>query len=579
MSMLARIEASRFPRGRENRLTRPPAVNDKFGRDPVEVAVLVCFGLLSLWVLGWLVGRSLVNDKVWTGIDGLHASDPALYFGFIASAAHSVLISNVFDTRPPDPVYLHPGFLISGLITHLGLSSWQAYLLWKPVAVVAFFLSVRAYVHRLLTGVGGRRAALVLALLFVPTAAFVASLTHAGPRTTLYLFGIEVDMWPGTWLWGYSFTLLAVAAIPGTLLLYERDRRRRRIGATAPALALLCSWLQPWQGATLVGILVLSEIIDLAVRRHATSAGGAGPTVTLIGDAAPDVARRMRLLAVNVAAASAPLIYYAVLQRLDPAWKLSGAANRIGGWPVWAIAASVAPLAIPAALAYLRKPSSWQDIALRVWPVAGLAVYWAIALGGVGTFPLHAFQGLTIPLGILAVSGVRGLVETWNRPRVLVMTAVVAALVVPALVWKMHDAEKSTRGNIVSPLVGPPEVYFLTHGEADALEFLRRDPEPGAVLDDASLGEVTPGRTGRQTWVGIPSYTPSYSQRAATTERLFDVAMPGRTAVAYVRSARVRYVLVDCEHNSDVVRLISPLVSAVRRFGCATLITLRPPKS
>jgi hypothetical protein len=554
-------------------------VIDKLGRDPFEVALLVCLGLVSLWVLGWLEGRSLVKNKIWTGIDGLHASDPALYFGFIASAAHSILISNLFDTAPSTPVYLHPGFLISGLITHLGVSAWLAYLLWKPVAVAAFFLSVRAYVHRLVTGVGGRRVALVLALFFVPTAAFVAALTGAGATTKLHLLGIEVDMWPGTWLWGYSFTLLAVAAIPGTLLLYERDRRRRRIGAAAPALALLCSWLQPWQGATLLGVLVLGEIIDLAVRRGATPASGAGSRVTEVEDATPDTARRARLLAVNVTAGSAPLIYYAALERLDPAWNLSAAVNRIAGWPLWAIAASLAPLAIPAALAYLTKPSSWQDIALRVWPAAGLAVYWLIALGGVGTFPLHAFQGLTIPLSILAVNGVRGFVETWSRLRVLFTTAVVTLLVVPALVWKLHDAEHSTAGNTAWSLFGPPETYFLTQGEADALQSLRRDRQPGAVLDAASLGEVTPGRTGRQTWVGIPSYTPSYSQRAATTELLFNGAMPGRSAVAYVRSARVRFVLMDCERHADVAKLISPLVSEVKRFGCATLIVLRPSKS
>lgn len=573
------MEASTFPRQRWKRAARASAVVDKARRDPVEFAVLACFGLLSLWVLGWLVGRSLVNHEIWTGVDGLYTSDQAMYLGFIASAAHSILISNLFDTAPSNPVYLHPGFLISGLITHLGVSTWLTYLLWKPVAVVAFCLSVRAYVHRLLTGVGARRAALLLALFFVATAAFLASVTHASATTKLYLFGIEVDMWPGTWLWGYSFTVLAVAAIPGALLLYERDRRRGRIRAAAPALALLCSWLQPWQGATLLAILVVSEIVDFALARHAASVGAGTRATAMAEDGGPDPARRIALLAVNVAAAAAPLIYYALLQRLNPAWKLSGSVNRIGAWPLWAIAASLAPLAVPGMLAYLKKPASWQDIALRVWPAAGLAVYWAIGLGGVGTFPVHAFQGLTIPLGILAVAGIQGFGRIWGRLRVPLMTALVVLLVVPALVWKMRDAEQSTAGNVVSALGGPPETYFLTRGEADALQFLRSDPQPGAVLDDASLGEVTPARTGRQTWVGVPSYTPSYSQRAATTERLLDGAMRGSAAVAYVRSARVRFVLMDCEHHADVVKLISPLVSAVRRFGCATLITLRPSKS
>ena len=39
---------------------------------------------------------------------------------------------------------------------------------------------------------------------------------------------------------------------------------------------------------------------------------------------------------------------------------------------------------------------------MRVWPLAALAVY----LAPVGTFPYHAFQGMSIPLAVLAVQGV-----------------------------------------------------------------------------------------------------------------------------------------------------------------------------
>jgi hypothetical protein len=529
-------------------------------RDSVELAIFVALGLLSLWVLAWLVGRASAHNLVWTGIDGLHASDPALYFGFIASAAHTLLVSDVFDTAPLHATYLHPGFLLSGLITHLGLSTWQVYLLWKPVAVVVFFLAVRAFVHRRIESTGGRRAALVLALFFVPTAAYIASLTHASATTSLYLFGIEVDMWPGTWLWGYSFTLLAVAAIPITLLCYERDRRRGRIGIAAPLAGALCAWLQPWQGATLLAVLLASELAMPLVRAPAD-----GP-----------LARRKRfwLLGVTAGAVAAPLVYYALLERLDSAWKLSGEVNRFGGWPVWAIAASIGPLALPALRAYWITPASWGDLALRIWPLAGLAVYWAIALGGVGTFPLHAFQGLTIPLGVLAVIGTRQMVRNWDRTRSAVALAVVAILVIPALVWKMRDASRTTRANTTSALVGPPETYFLKPSEADALQFLHDDPRSGAVLDAAVLGEVTPGRTGRATWVGLPSYTPDYTGRAVATEQLFAGLLSPNAAIAYVRSTHTHYLVEDCEHHADVASLITPLVAQTRQFGCAAVITL-----
>ena len=46
---------------------------------------------------------------------------------------------------------------------------------------------------------------------------------------------------------------------------------------------------------------------------------------------------------------------------------------------------------------------------MRVWPLAALAVY----LLPFGTFPYHAFQGLAIPLSILAVQGV---LTVWRAP-------------------------------------------------------------------------------------------------------------------------------------------------------------------
>ena len=56
---------------------------------------------------------------------------------------------------------------------------------------------------------------------------------------------------------------------------------------------------------------------------------------------------------------------------------------------------------------------------MRVWPFAALAVY----LAPFGTFPYHSFQGLAIPLSILAVQGV---CRVWPRPRPALV--VVAAL-------------------------------------------------------------------------------------------------------------------------------------------------------
>ena len=91
-----------------------------------------------------------------------------------------------------------------------------------------------------------------------------------------------------------------------------------------------------------------------------------------------------------------------------PPGELAGQVNAAGtqatwSWPWWAIALTLAAArACPAALAYRLPADGWQELAVRVWPFAALAVY----LAPVGTFPYHAFQGLAIPLAMLAVQGV-----------------------------------------------------------------------------------------------------------------------------------------------------------------------------
>jgi hypothetical protein len=539
--------------------------------DPAELAIFVIFALLSLWVLGCLVGRSLSNGQVWTGIDSLHASDPLQYLAFIRSAGHSILISNLFDIRPAAASFLHPGFLASGLISDLGVPPWLAYLLWKPVAVVAIFLAVQAYVHRFIDSTGGRRAALLLALFFVPTAAFVASQIGTDPRTNVYLLGTEVELFPGTWLWGYSFTVLAVAAIPAALLCYGRDRSRARVGPAGPAAALLCSWFQPWQGGTLLLILAATELLSSVVERPGKRPGGDAPGASR-GPSAPE---RVRLVGSYLVAGVVPLVYYALLARLDPSWKLAGQANRFGAWPVWTLVVTLAPLAVPAALVYVRRPATTEELGLRLWPLAGLAVYWVIGLTNVGTFPIHAFQGLTIPLAILAVLGVRARVSYGRRTTTLATALVLTLFLVPALVWKLNDARHSTATSAV-PLPGaPPNTYFLKTGESDALSFLDRDREPGGVLAAAGLGEVVPGRTGRRTWLGLPSWTPDYNARFVQADLLFNGRLSAPRAAALVRSTGARFVFEDCEHHADLAALLQPLVTGTRRFGCATVLRVR----
>ena len=87
------------------------------------------------------------------------ASDQLQYFTWIREASEHGLIGNRYDLAPDNRTFLHPGFLISGLLHAVtGLSVPVTFLLWKPVAVALTFAGALLYARRLLppaaSGVG-----------------------------------------------------------------------------------------------------------------------------------------------------------------------------------------------------------------------------------------------------------------------------------------------------------------------------------------------------------------------------------------------------------------------------------------
>ena len=386
-----------------------------------------------------MLAALLTKGRALTGADGLLASDQLQYFTWIRQAGEHGLIGNEYDLAPDQRVFLHPGFLLSGLLhAATGLTVPLSYLLWKPVAVGLLFWGALRYVRRLLPPGGARHAALILALFAVMPASALVAWTGWGGKPRQYTFDfIAGELGSAQYLWGYLMTAIAVALMPLVLLAVEdwRGGRRPRTLALAAAGALLVTWLQPWQGGTLVLVIA---------RRRGAARGGAR------GERPPP-----RLLVV-LAAACAPAVYYAVLERTDAAWELAGQVNAAGNqatwsWPWWAIVLTLAPLAVPAALALPDAGADgWQDIAVRVWPFAALAVY----LAPVGTFPYHAFQGMAIPLAVLAVQGV---LSVWPRPPPGLVVACLALMVVPGTVHRFEVAVNSVRA------AGDP--YFVFPGE------------------------------------------------------------------------------------------------------------------
>ena len=528
----------RRPRG-------PEALTTRLGLDRVELLALAALAALSLAVLAAL----LAKGRAITGADGVLASDQLQYFTWIREASEHGLIGNRYDFEPDDRVFLHPGFLLSGLVHALtGLSVPLSYLLWKPVTVGVAFVGALLYVRRLLPAGGARHAALLLVLFAVMPASALVAWTDWGGNPRQYTFDfISGEMWTGQYLWGYLMTGLAVFLMPLVLLGVERWRktRRTRTLVLSAAGALVVCWLQPWQGGTLALVVLAAE--GLRWWR-----AGERPALGVL--AVP-------------AAVALPGAYYFALSVLDPAWELASESNAAGSqatwtWPWWAIALSIAPLALPAALAYRTPARDWQAVAVRVWPFAALLVY----LQPTGTFPYHSFQGLAIPLSILAVQGV---LSVWPRPRPMLVVAALALMIVPGTVHKAEVAASSIRA------AGDP--YFVFPDEQAALDALEADPRPGGVLAPAYGGHMLPYKTGREVYVGALSWTPDWERRVEETRALFETGLSPERARALVRRSGARFLFVDCRPGlRDLRSELRPLLEEARRFGCATVYVVRP---
>jgi hypothetical protein len=511
--------------------------------DRFDLACLVALAGVSLAILLPLLTRG----RPLSGADGTLPADQLQYFAYIREASEHGLIGNRFDLAPGDRVFLHPGFLLSGVLhSLLGISIPLSYLLWKPLAVGLIFAGFLLYVRRLVDGRWPRRIALALALFSVMPAPAIAAWTGWGGRSLAFSLGfISGEMWTGRYLWGYLMTTIAVAAMPLVLLGIERwhEGGRPRVVWLATVGILLVSWLQPWQGATLLAIVFGVEALRYGRLRERPPAG----------------------LLLPLAAGVAPLAYYALLGVFDPAWKLYAHANAAGSepgwsWPWWAILLTVLPLAAPAALAYRLPAPRWQQQAVRAWPLAALAVYLVPA----GTFPYHALQGVTLPLAILAVQGVTAsrlaLRSAW-------VSAGVVALIVPGFVQKLQVAAGKVHTGA--------EPYFIFRSEVRALHALERDPRPGGVLAPAYSGPLVPYTTGRETYVGVLSWSPNFRERGRLADALFAGRLRGEPARAIVRSTRARFLFADCRKLHDLTSVLRPMLEEVRRYGCATIYVLR----
>jgi hypothetical protein len=185
--------------------------------------------------------------------------------------------------------------------------------------------------------------------------------------------------------------------------------------------------------------------------------------------------------------------------------------------------------------------------------------------------PLHSFEGITLPLSVLAVEGMQRAGFGRLRYRVVIGCLAVAAVTIPTVYWELRDAK-----TLAAP--APGNANFITRGERDALRYLAADRTPGGVLTRFYLGAVVPAETGRRTFIGDCLWSqPGCSWRAQLAQQLLDGTIPGAQAQEIVNQIGARFVLADCTAPPGVARVLTPISSSVHRFGCATVYRLSSP--
>jgi hypothetical protein len=255
-----------------------------------ELSILAVFVAASFSVFLVDAGNAAIHNRVFIGADGQWANDQLQYLAWATDAGHHGLIANLYAFDLGGHVFLHPVWLLTGLLrVRVGISYTLLLALWKLAAVLALFTVVRAYARSLLGGNARAVAvAMVIALFMVSPAYLIANRLNLGGSGLINLETFSVY-----WINGYFPIALAVAAMIWFLLqapsllddaASPRSDRRRMLVTGAAGLA--ASWLHPWQGMVLIVIvagLILWE--------------------------RPAWTRHRRLL-VPLLATAAPLVYY-----------------------------------------------------------------------------------------------------------------------------------------------------------------------------------------------------------------------------------------------------------------------------
>ena len=374
--------------------------------------------------------------------------------------------------------------------------------------------------------------------------------TGWGGKPRQYTFDfIAGELGSAQYLWGYLMTAIAVGLMPLVLLAWRMACRAAAAElALAAAGALLVTWLQPWQGGTLVLVIAVAEGARAGGGRASARRAGCSPS-------------------------SAPPA------RPPPTTRCSSAPTPRGSSPARSTRpATRRPGAGRGGRSRSRSRRSPCRRRSRTGPpareVAGPRRA-RVAARGAGDLP-RARRHVPLP----RVPGHGDPARRARRPGRPLGLGAPARLAGRRRRWRCSSCRAPCTASRSRSTRSAPRATRTSSSRASRRRSTSwtADPRPGGVLAPAYGGHMLPYRTGREVYVGALSWTPDWDARVRETRALFEGDMPpaaGAGAGAALRRA-LRVRRLPARACATCGPCSATLIARVRRFGCATVYELRP---
>jgi hypothetical protein len=522
-----------------------------------EWVLVSVFAVASFALFGLDAVDAAANNRVYLGAASAAAQDSMQYLAWATDAAHHGLIANLYGFNNGGHVFFHPIWLVTGLLhVDAGVSYVLLLGLWQAVGPdpaghrPAPLRPARARQRR--SGPGDLADARavprqpVLPVRRQPPLQDQRPVDVGADRRELR-HPVDQRLLPGR-AHGHRDDRLPDRAGAADGDARPADARRRALAAggfRGRALGATAAFLHPWQGTELAVLTVGVAIWGRLLSR-----------------------RNVRLL-LPLAGIALPLLYYLILPKIDAGWATAtrGSGPQPPDIPLPGWLTTFGPVVLASIPGWRTRATSDRQRLLRLWPIAVLITFVAVP-----TAKYHTFAGVSVPLALLAVQGWRRVLEErrleGRNPRVL------RFLVTASVVVLVFGAAPATTWLLVKKGLGARVVAELDRADADALDYLARQPR-GGVLTTSKVGIWVPALTDDSTYVGHFVWSPQWARGRKYVNRLFDLPdkrpLSPTAALALIEQPGARYVLEPCGAREKLWPLLKPRGYSRHAFGCATV--------